>query len=170
MKYLLLLSSIISMVCYADDTIYQYKDKNGATVFTNKPVKNGKKVTLPAITVYAAPMTQNDFKAKGYTNGTATKNNAIQDNSIKKIYTQSMSQNLGTNEVGRQQILNEELALEQKALTDSQQALQSGMATKLPSEQNNPDQYQTRIKALRDAVTEHQKNIDILSNQLGVKH
>jgi outer membrane PBP1 activator LpoA protein len=81
-----------------------------------------------------------------------------------------MNQNLGTNEVGRQQILNEELALEQKALTDSQQALQSGMATRLPSEQNNPEQYQARIKALRDAVTEHQKNIDILSNQLGVKH
>jgi hypothetical protein len=169
MKRLLLLGSLVSILCYADDTIYQYKDKNGATVFTNKPVKNGKKVTLPAITVYAAPMTQNDFKAKGYTKSTATKN-ASQDSNIKKIYTQSMSQNLGTNEVGRQQILNEELALEQKALTDSQQALQSGMATKLPSEQNNPDQYQTRIKALRDAVTEHQKNIDILSNQLGVKH
>ena len=64
MKYLLLLVSIISVSCYADDTIYQYKDKNGATVFTNKPVKNGKKVVLPAITVYAAPMTQSDFKAK----------------------------------------------------------------------------------------------------------
>ncbi|RTL12139.1 MAG: DUF4124 domain-containing protein [Neisseriaceae bacterium] len=169
MKYLLLLGIIVSISCYASDTIYQYKDKNGATVFTNKPVKNGKKVVLPAITVYAAPMTQSDFKAKGYTNSTTAKN-AIQDSAIKKNYTQSINQNLGTNEVGRQQILNEELALEQKALTDSQQALQSGMATKLPSEQNNPEQYQARIKALRDAVTEHQKNIDILSNQLGIKH
>jgi hypothetical protein len=165
MKYLFsgaLLLMMLSLV-YADD-IYQYQDKNGAMVFTNKPVKNGKKVNLPPISVYAAPMTQRDYNSSGLTDKPG---NPVASPGLAKIYVKNSSPSFGTNEVGRQQILNEELASEKQALTDSQQALTAGKATTLPSEQNNPVKYQTRIQALQDAVTEHQKNITILSKQLG---
>lgn len=154
---IVLLLSIFTLV-NADD-IYQYVDKNGTTVFSNKPVKGAKKVNLPPITVYASPMTKNDYNAAGYTTPVTAK---------KAKNTSSIGiQNLGTNEVGRNQILSEELEHEKQALSDAQKALEAGKQTKLDSEKNNPDQYQARMQALQDAVTEHEKNIDILTKQLG---
>lgn len=154
---IVLLLSIFTLV-NADD-IYQYVDKNGTTVFSNKPVKGAKKVNLPPITVYASPMTKNDYNAAGYTTP-ATVKKAKNNSTIG-------TQNLGTNEVGRNQILSEELEHEKQALNDAQKALEAGKQTKLDSEKNNPDQYQARMQALQDAVTEHEKNIDILTKQLG---
>lgn len=143
------------------DNVYQYTDSKGQLVFTNKPVKNAKKVKLPPISVYAAPMTKSDYKGKSY--------NSKPSDNVAKIYVKKSADNLGTNEVGRNEILNDELAKEKLALNDSQQALAQAKKTKLPSEQNNPELYQERIQGLQDAVTEHQKNIDILSKQLGLK-
>lgn len=162
MRLILATLGLISLnLAYASDNVYQYTDKNGMTVYTNKPVKNSKKLDLPALSVYAAPVTLNDYSAKGYT--AKAKNNT----NTPKVYVKN-TQTFGTNEVGRTQILHEELSKEKQALSDSQQALQQAQKTKLASEQNNPDLYQQRLQALRDAVTEHQKNIDILSKQLGV--
>lgn len=149
------------------DEIYQYQDKNGAMVFTNKPVKNAKKVNLPPLSVYAAPMSENDYKA----NGLIAKGNSNNKPSSAqaKIYVKNSSPSFGTNEAGRQQVLSDELEYEQQALKDARQALIAGQPTKLPSEQKDPQAYQARIQGLRDAVTEHEKNIDILSRQLGNK-
>lgn len=145
---------------FADD-IYLYTDKNGNSVYTNKPVKNAKKVKLPPISVYSSPMTKSDFAASGYTQPNGAK--------ITKIYTKAVTPTYG-NEIGRQQILAEELSREKQALNDSQQALTTAKQTKLASEMNQPEQYQARIQSLQDAVTEHQKNISTLSKQLGVNN
>lgn len=158
--FLALIISLFATVLYADN-VYQYTDSKGQIVFTNKPVKNAKKVKLPPISVYAAPMSKNDYKSKNYTNKP--------NDNVAKIYVKKSADNLGTNEVGRNEILNDELGKEKLALSDSQQALTQAKKTKLPSEQNNPELYQQRIQSLQDAVTEHQKNIDILSKQLGQK-
>lgn len=161
MKLLLTIIVLFSTyLAYAADNVYEYTDKNGMKVYTNKPIKNSKKMDLPSLSVYAAPVTLSDYSAKGYTNKAKNNNTA-------KVYVKN-TQTFGTNETGRQQILHEELTKEKQALSDSQQALQQAQKTKLASEQNNPDLYQQRLQALRDAVTEHQKNIDILSKQLGV--
>ncbi len=145
---------------FADD-IYIYKDKNGNSVYTNKPVKNAQKVKLPPISVYSSPMTKNDYAATSYTQPSRTKTT--------KIYTKTTVPAYG-NEIGRQQILAEELSREKQALSDSQQALATAKQTKLASEINQPVQYQARIQSLQDAVTEHQKNISTLSTQLGVNN
>ena len=146
---------------FADD-IYLYKDKNGNSVYTNKPVKNAKKLNLPPLSVYSSPMSKRDYEAKSYTE---------QPNETKstKIYTKDTAPTYG-NETGRQQILNEELALEKQALSDSPQALTTANQTTLAREINQPEQYQVRIQSLQDAVTEHQKNISTLSKQLGVNN
>lgn len=165
MKFYPFILVILGVGIAKADSVYQYTDSSGMTVFTNKPVKNSKKLNLPPLSVYAAPITKNDYYAKGYTN----KSNG--NNGVAKVYVKNPSGgSFGTNEVGRSQILNEELTKEKQALSDSQQALNQAKKTKLPSEQNNPDLYQQRIQSLQDAVTEHQKNIDILSKQLGVNN
>ena len=154
----IILLAYFNIQCFAED-IYQYVDKNGTTVFSNKPVKGAKKVNLPPITVYASPMTKNDYNAAGYTNPVAPKK-------VKNINVVN-TKNLGTNEVGRNQVLSDELQHEKQALSDAQKALDTGKQTKLDSEKNNPEQYQASIQGLQDAVTEHEKNIDILTKQLG---
>lgn len=162
MKSLALAIALLSIITnlFADD-IYLYTDKNGNSVYTNKPVKNAKKVKLPPISVYSSPMTKNDYAATSYTQSGNAKST--------KIYTKTTAPAYG-NETGRQQILAEELNREKQALTDSQQALTTANQTKLASEINQPVQYQARIQSLQDAVTEHQKNISTLSKQLGVNN
>lgn len=146
------------------DEIYQYQDKNGAMVFTNKPVKNAKKVNLPPLSVYAAPMTENDYNSSSLTGKTS--NSQRSSSGLAKIYVKDSSPSFGTNEAGRQQVLSDELDYEKQALKDAKQALINGQG-KLTSEQKDPQAYQARIQGLKDAVTEHEKNIDILSRQVG---
>jgi DNA mismatch repair ATPase MutS len=153
-------------------TIYECVDSSGMSVFGTKNGKNCKKAELAEISVYAAPITQSDYQARGYTKKVPSYNKSNNSNSngvVAKVYVKGTG-NLGTNETGRTQILNEELGKEKLALTDSQQALVQAQKTKLQSEQNNPELYKQRIQALQDAVTEHQKNIEILSKQLGVRN
>ena len=168
MKFLwFLVLSIMASAVIAED-IYQYQAANGAMVFTNKPVKNAQKVKLPPISVYASPMTKGDYASNSLTG----KSVPPPINLVKsaKIYVKDTSPNIGTNEAGRHQILSDELNSEKQALNDSQSALNNAKGNKLPSEQNNPDKYQARVQSLRDAVTEHQKNIALLSTQLGGNH
>lgn len=153
-----ILSIIIcfATIAHASD-IYQYKDSSGRTVYTNKPVKGAKKVDLPPLSEYAAPMTSRDIQSKSYTGYSDTKA------TTGKI----TSNNMSTNEQGRNKVLREELNREIQALKDSKQALNEGKKIHLGAENSNPSAYETRVQALQDAVTEHQKNIDILSKQLG---
>lgn len=177
MKYLIWSGLIALNVWAAADDIYQYTAKNGTLVFTNKPVKNAQKVNLPPLTVYAAPMTRKDFAAQGYTAANVSSNSMkiYPYNSFhypETNYTSRISKapQLGTNELGRQQILNEELDHEKQALADAQQLLLTGSQSALASEIDHPERHQARIQALQDAVTEHQKNIYILSDQLGINN
>lgn len=156
---------------FAQD-IYQYKDKNGNTVFTNKLVKNAKKVTLPPLTVYASPMTKNDYNARNYTSP------ELMHGNLKKMPTNEQRHGQGsinsdnatftytTNENGRRQILNEELTHEKQGLEDAVKALAVAKQTVLSSEINNPKQHDARIQALQDTIIEHQKNIKLLSAEL----
>ena len=64
---------------------------------------------------------------------------------------------------GRREILQEELAKEQQLLKDSNNLLVQN--AKLKS--SDIKEYQKRNDILKDAVNEHQKNIQILNKQLG---
>lgn len=149
MRSFIILITVISYA-FADD-IYQYTDKNGRQVYTNKPVKNSTKMKLPALTIYNFP----------------NKNSQTKDN-VRKVYPKEVSTSYLPNQTGRQLVLSEELSKEKQALADSKDALAQAKKTPLASEKNNKDAYNTRIQALQDAITEHQKNIDVLSRQLNV--
>ena len=144
------------------DTVYENIDKNGNIIYSNKPSKNAKKVSLPPISIYSSPMKLNNSANKKYTNTSSN---------VKTIYPKNVNGSMqykGTNENGRNQILSQELSSEKLALVDSQQALSEAKKVKLSSEKYDNNTYQKRIQGLQDAVTEHQKNIEILSKQLGV--
>ncbi|MDD3266083.1 MAG: DUF4124 domain-containing protein [Burkholderiales bacterium] len=145
-SFIILIATIISFA-FADD-VYQYTDKNGRQVYTNKPVKNATKMTLPALTIYTPP-----------------KNSQTKDN-VRKIYPKENYNSYLSNPTGRQLILAEELSKEKQALADTKDAIAQAKKTPLASEKNNKDAYNKRIQALQDAITEHQKNIDVLSKQL----
>ncbi len=152
MKYIIAFIVCTITFTYASD-IYQYTDNNGRTVYTNKPIKGAKKVDLPPLSIYAAPMTKADLGAKNYTE---------YGNTTGKLKISKLS----SNEQGRHNILQDELTRETQALKDANQALDEGKRMHLGTESKNLEAYNSRTQALQDAVTEHQKNINILTRQL----
>jgi hypothetical protein len=165
MKLLLSLTSL--SLCYSIDAtaIYQYTNNAGNLVFTNKPIKNSSKVKLPPLNIYASPMSKDDLHARGYTK---TPQSAMEQVLLTPAGERNNISSSNQMLMGRYHILKEELQREKLAVDDARQALISARQAPLPSEKNQPQLYQARLTALEDAVTEHQKNIEILSKQLGI--
>ncbi|MFN7095685.1 MAG: hypothetical protein ACK4M7_10010 [Burkholderiales bacterium] len=158
MQYLSLALTLILPVVFANDkSVYQYTNAQGNLVVGNTATAQAQKMELPPLNIYTSPITAADLKAKGYTEPSL--------NQAKNIT--KANPYLGLNEIRRKEILQEELAREKIALNDSKQMLSQGKSIKLISETNSPQQYMTRIQGLKDAVAEHQRNIDILNKQLG---
>lgn len=65
----------------------------------------------------------------------------------------------------RRKILEDELAVEERALAESRKALSEGEATRLGSERNY-QRYIDRIQGLKDRVTQHERNISALKQEL----
>ena len=158
MKYAIF---IIIILCYLSNVyasdIYQYIDKNGRMVYTNKAIKGAKKVNLPPLNVYAAPMSKSDVQSNSYTNYNNTTSFSKKPRSF------------SSGEQARYKILQDELSRENQALIDAKQALTEGKLMHLGNESKNKEACITRTQALQDAVTEHQKNIEVLAKQLS-KH
>jgi len=148
MKCLSLILALIAQLAVANTDVYQYTNAQGNLVVSNQPSASAKKMNLPPLNVAVAPMSNSDFKANGYT---AQNYSRIGLNSY-----------IGPNETRRTQILQEELSKEKTGLNNAQQLLNQSKAIKFNSE----SEYQARIKALQDAINEHQKNIEILNKQL----
>jgi len=66
----------------------------------------------------------------------------------------------------RRKVLSEELATEEKLLTESRAAYADGAPTALPEERADVERYRARIAKLREAVNVHEKNIEALKKEL----
>ena len=124
--------------------IYKYVDENGRITYTNIPKRGAKKLDLDPV---SAAKTR---KSIGPTDFPKV------DNS-----TQKKRDDL------RKQILQDELANEEKAYNDAQIALKSGEATRTGEEARNPQKYLDRVKRLKENVSLHEKNIAALKKELG---
>jgi len=124
--------------------IYKYVDENGRITYTNVPKRGAKKLDLDPATA---------AKSRGNT-GPA---------SFPKVDNQTQKKR----DDQRKQILQEELATEEKALADSKVALKEGEAQRLGDEARNYQKYLDRIKKLKDNVALHEKNIEALKKELG---
>jgi hypothetical protein len=65
----------------------------------------------------------------------------------------------------RRKILEDELAVEERALAEARKALSEGEATRLGSERNY-QRYLDRIQGLKDRVTQHERNVGALKQEL----
>lgn len=65
----------------------------------------------------------------------------------------------------RRKILEEELAVEEKALAQARKELADGEATRLGDERNY-QRYLDRVQGLKDRVTQHERNIAALKQEL----
>ena len=135
---------LVLVVAHAGADIYKKVDEDGRVTYSNVPSKGAQKLNLePLNTVPSSkPSTQPP--------GNFPKVDAE---------TQKNRDNV------RRQILENELAQEMMQLEESKKALAEGEATRLGSERNY-QRYLDRIQPLKDAVAEHQKNIDALKEEL----
>lgn len=65
----------------------------------------------------------------------------------------------------RRKILEDELAVEERGLAEARKALSDGEATRLGSERNY-QRYLDRVQGLKERVTQHERNISALKQEL----
>lgn len=139
---LLIIPAFLALPATAE--IYKYVDENGRITYTNIPKKGAKKLDLDPI---SAAKTRNNAGPSDFPR--------VDNQTQKKRDDQ------------RKQILLEELATEEKSLSDSKTALKEGEAQRLGDEARNYQKYLDRIKKLKDTVALHEKNIEALKKELG---
>lgn len=66
----------------------------------------------------------------------------------------------------RRKVLADELAAEEKLLTETRSSYADGAPVPLPEERADAEKYRTRIARLRQSVTVHEKNIEALKKEL----
>jgi hypothetical protein len=66
----------------------------------------------------------------------------------------------------RRKVLSEELATEEKLLSEARVAYADGAPKALPEEKSDVEKYRDRIARLRQAVGIHEKNIEALKKEL----
>jgi hypothetical protein len=66
----------------------------------------------------------------------------------------------------RRKVLNDELAAEEKLLTEARAAYADGAPQALPEERANVEKYRERIAKLRQAVGIHEKNVEALKKEI----
>ncbi|UTH72498.1 DUF4124 domain-containing protein [Chromobacterium sp. IIBBL 290-4] len=132
-------------------TIYKYVDANGNVTYTNVPIRGAQPITLNPISSYPGRKAGSSV-GKPAASGSYPSVDAD---------TQKQRDN------GRRKILETELANEQKALAAAQKALADGKATRLGDEARNYQKYLDRVKKLQDEVTDREKNVAALKDELG---
>ena len=130
----------------------KYLDKDGRTIYSNVPIKNARKVAcfqppLPtaAETPAPAPPVTQPVPEAG------------------KTRVDSQTQRKRDDE--RRQILEEELAREQTALSEARRALSEQEAARTGDERNY-QRVEERLKPYQEAVESHQRNIASIKREM----
>lgn len=143
----------------ASAVLCKYVDDNGHVTYSDSPVKGAKKTICfepppvpepppppPASARSAPPQTANVPAARGGLPNVDPETQRRRDDSRRKI-------------------LEEELAAEERALAEARKALSEGEATRLGSERNY-QRYLDRIQGLKDRVSQHERNVSALKQEL----
>ncbi len=135
---------LVLAVAHAKADIYKKVDEDGRVTYSNVPSKGAQKLNLEPLNT--VPSNKPTTQSPGNFPKVDTETQKSRDNV-------------------RRQILENELAQEMTQIDDAKKALAEGEATRLGSERNY-QRYLDRIQPLKDAVAEHQKNIDALKEEL----
>ncbi|WP_024301547.1 DUF4124 domain-containing protein [Pseudogulbenkiania sp. MAI-1] len=154
MLFCLLLASSLAQA----QTIYKYVDPSGHVTFSNTPMKGGAPIKLSPLSTYSS---SDEVKPSS-----SAPSSSPSTPPFSSRYPNVDSATQQQRDNGRRKILEQELANEQKALTEAQKALAEGRATRLGNERNY-QKYLDRVQQLQEQVTEHQKNVEALRRELG---
>ncbi len=66
----------------------------------------------------------------------------------------------------RRKVLGDELATEEKLLTEARTAYADGAPAALPDERANVEKYRDRVAKLKQSIAVHEKNIEALKKEL----
>lgn len=142
-----LLLSLLALPAQAD--LYRYRDADGRVIFGNTPPANARE--LQRIPYTPSPAKPIPPKAPDRPAATpAAPASAPQPDPA--LATQ------------RQALLGE-LLRQQEALRAAQQALKEGEDVRLGSERNY-QRYLDRVQGLRDTVTRHEQNIELITREI----
>ena len=122
--------------------IYEYKNANGVTVFTNNPdkVKEGAKIApIATMQIYSGP----SINKGSYQRSADNFNN---------------KENMALNNDGRRKILEQEYEREIKLLKEEEEKLTIIKKNKVNDKQ--------QIKEISDNIVQHKDNIEILKSQI----
>jgi len=147
-KLLLICGLLLSHAAMAD--IYKYVDENGRITYSNIPLRGAKKLNLEPLSTVPA---------------SKPKATATTPAGFPRVDSETQKKRDDT----RRQILEDELAAEEKQLTEAKKALTEGEAVRQGDERNY-QKYLDRIQGLKDNVALHEKNVAALKKELaGVK-
>lgn len=138
-----LIAASLLLPTLAGAEIYKYVDEQGRVTYTNIPKKGAKKVD-------------------GIGGSAGSQRNNVGPSSFPRIDSQTQKKRDDT----RKKILEDELASEQKALSEAQIALRDGEAQRQGDEARNYQKYLDRVKKLKDNVVLHERNIEALKKEL----
>ena len=150
LRYFLVIGSLLH-IGWAQADIYKRVDADGHVTYSSKPLKGGKKLHLAPLPTVSPHATNKDSAADFPRVDTATQKG--RDNT-------------------RKQILQDELATEEKSLSEARTNLQSGA--------ENPENYtdkdgkiyrnvskqEEKMNALQEQIQMHEKNINALKIEL----
>jgi hypothetical protein len=129
--------------------ICKYVDSEGRVIYSNLPVKGAKRLSCD---VTLDP---------GSSGGKSARHNPSPAGFPKvDAGTQRNRDNM------RRKILDEELASEEKLLTEARNAYRNGVPERVPEEQGNEVKYRERVAKLRQNLAVHEKNVDALKQEL----
>jgi hypothetical protein len=152
-------AALLGAASPASAVLCKYVDDAGGVTYSDSPVKGAKKTSCfepapppppipaqPAARSAPAPQQANPPAPGGGLSNVDPATQRRRDESRRKI-------------------LEDELAVEERALTDARKALTEGEATRLGSERNY-QRYLDRIQGLKERVVQHERNVSALKQEL----
>lgn len=154
MSGIVLCLAVTASVAKAD--IYKYVDENGRITYSNVPIKGANKLDLGVYNSIPAPRHK----------GGGTSSSAAPRASVNPGPADFPSVDIGTQrkrDSTRRGILDNELAGEEKLLADAHRAYDDGQAARAGED---AAQRQARLGKLREAVSNHEANIQAIKKEL----
>jgi len=140
----------------------KYVDDDGHVTYSDAAVKGAKKVSCieapppPPPRPVQAPAANPSAGAQP-----AAPNAAPQRSSLPSVPPEAQRQR----DDARRKILMDELAAEEKSLDQARKALAEGEAVRMGDERNN-QRYLDRVQGLKDRVSQHERNVNALRNEI----
>lgn len=149
-----LLPFLLAVPVQAD--IYKHIDANGNITFTNAPMAGAQRIIVEQSRQVPRPA------AKARTGAESSRSAAPSPPAFPRVDSSSQKER----DVNRRRILEEELASEQRLLTERKKELTEAESNRSAQERANPAKYVARIGQLRENMTLHEKNIAALQAEI----